>query len=87
MIQLTETTACKMRDQLRDAKYDNKITGIEITDKLCKIKMPKWLQAQIIEMAEYMKYERCTDATEQAMLNAVYFHILDEVLAKEKNVN
>jgi hypothetical protein len=79
MIQLTNTTACKIRDNLKSLWLNNKIKLHEITNRLCKIELPNWLQSQIIEMCDYRKYERCTCPVEQAMFDAVCYHIVVEI--------
>lgn len=79
MIQQTGTPACIMRDELRQARADKKITLEGITQKLSKMELPNWLQAQIIQMAEFRKYDRITCPIEQAMLSAVCSHIITEI--------
>jgi hypothetical protein len=79
MNKLSGTTACKMRDILIVARHDKKITLKQITKRLCDMPMEKWLQAQIIEMVEYRQYDRITCPVEQAMHDAVCYHIVCEI--------
>ena len=85
MIQLNDTSACLMRDELIKARYDKKITLKQITDRLCELDIPDWLQSQILEMTDYRKYERTTCAVEQAMEAAVCYKIVEKLLKEEKN--
>jgi len=79
MIQLTGTTACLIRDKLIEARNNKKITPTQITDRLSKRKMEEWLKGQIIEMVEYRQYDRITCPIEQAMHDAVCYHIVCEI--------
>lgn len=84
MIQMIGTAACEMRDRLIIARREKKITLAKITDKLSKIELPKWLQSQILQMVEYRKYDRITCPIEQAMEAAVHYHILNDIIDKQK---
>ena len=68
-----------MRDELKKLRFEKKITLIEITDKLSKMELPKWLQSQILKMYNYKKYERTTCPIEQSMEAAVNYHIIKEL--------
>jgi hypothetical protein len=82
---LEGTAACTMRDELKKARYEKKITLKEITDKLSKMELPTWLQGQILQMTNHRKHERITCPVEQAMEAAVSSHILNELIAEEKS--
>jgi hypothetical protein len=82
MNKLTGTTACLIRDKLIDARHNKEITLKQITDRLCERGMENWLMAQIIEMVEYRQYERITCPIEQAMHDAVCYHIVCEIREK-----
>jgi len=84
MLAQQNTSACKMRDELIKARYEKKITPSEITDRLSKINIPDWLQAQIIQMVNYRKLERLTCAVELAMEAAVCRIILEEIINQNK---
>lgn len=83
-LQLEGTTACALRDKLKEAFYQKKITLKEITDKLCKIVLPEWLQAEILQMVSHNQYKRCTCPIEQCMEKAVHYFILKQILDEEK---
>lgn len=85
MIQLNDTSACLMRDELRSAWLNKKITLTQIKDRLCKLEIPEWLQSQILEMVEYRKYDRITCPIEQAMEAAVCYKIVQKLIKEEKN--
>jgi hypothetical protein len=72
-------SACMMRDELKKAWYERKITLADITTKLSKIDLPTWLQSEILHMVNHLKYDRCTCPVEQAMESAVHHHILNEI--------
>jgi len=83
-MQLQNTPACKMRDALWVATFSNKvITRKEITDRLSKIEIPDWLQADILQMADHRKYERLTCPVEQAMEAAIHYKIVDELVKNQ----
>jgi len=82
-----KNSACLMRDKLIEARRKNKITLKEITNKLCKIEMPMWLQSEILQMTNYKKYERITCPIEQAMEAAVNYHILNEIMRENTLLN
>jgi hypothetical protein len=71
--------AILIRDGLLKAKIENKITCKEITLKLSKLELPKWLQSEILQMVNYKKYDRITCPIEQAMEAAVNIHIIKEI--------
>lgn len=73
-----------MRDALIRERLSQKITLKQITNRLCKIQLPEWLQGQIMEMAEHNKYNRATCPVEQAMLSAVCYHILDKIIKEDR---
>lgn len=77
---LEGTSACKMRDELLKARSEKRINLKEITDKLSKLEIPKWLQSEILQMSNHRKYDRITCPVEQAMESAVAFHILKEIM-------
>jgi hypothetical protein len=77
---LEGTAACSMRDELKKARFEKKITLKEITDKLSKMELPKWLQSQILQMSNHRKYDRITCPIEQAMEAAVNYHIVNELM-------
>ena len=83
-MKLQGTPACTMRDELIKARYANKITLKEITDKLCKTYIPEWLQSDILKMVKHNQYKRITCAVELAMQTAVCVKILDEILKEDK---
>lgn len=80
----TGTAACDMRDELSKARYDGKINLQEITDKMSKIEIPKWLQSQILQMVKYRIHDRCTCPIEQAMEAAVHYKIIEELMISER---
>ncbi len=82
MIQLTNTAACVMRDELKKARYSGKISLKEITNRLIKTEIPDWLQSEIIQMRSFRKYERLTCPVELAMEAAVNYKILKDLLSK-----
>lgn len=82
---LQGTSATIMRDELKKEWFSKRIKLHEITDRLSKLEIPYWLRGQIIEMSEYRKYDRIKDDIEEAMINAVFYHIVKELLQKEKN--
>ncbi len=84
-MQLTGTTACKMRDELLKARSQKKITLKEITDRLCKQHIPEWLQGQIIQMTNHNRNKRITCPIEQAMEAAVSYKILLQVIKESKH--
>ena len=79
MNKLTGTTACSIRDKLIAARHNKEITLKQITDRLSNMEMPMWLQGQIVEMVEYRQYDRITCPVEQAMHDAVCYHIVCEI--------
>ena len=81
---LQGTTATIMRDKLKDEWFGKRIKLHEITDRLCKLEIPEWLRKQIIQMSEHRKYDRVKDDIEEAMIDAVYYHIVKDLLKKEK---
>lgn len=81
-ITLEGTSACKMRDELKKARFEKGVKLKDITDKLSKTEIPKWLQSQILQMANHNKYKRITCPIEQAMVAAVCYHILNEIIQK-----
>ena len=83
---LEGTSACKMRNELQKARGEKKITLKEITDKLSKMELPKWLQSEILQMVDYRKYDRTTCPVEQAMEKAVCFHVLNEIMNADASV-
>lgn len=80
---LEGTAACSMRDELKKARFENKITLKEITDRLSKMELPKWLQCQILQMSNHRKYDRVTCPIEQAMEAAVNYHIVKELMDED----
>ena len=80
---LEGTAACLMRDELKKARFEKKITLKEITDKLSKMELPKWLQSQILQMSNHRKYDRITCPIEQAMEAAVNYHIVNELMNED----
>jgi len=80
---LEGTAACSMRDELKKARFEKKITLKEITDKLSKMELPKWLQSQILQMSNHRKYDRITCPIEQAMEAAVNYHIVNELMNED----
>lgn len=83
---LEGTSACKMRDELLKARSLKKITLKEITDKLSKLEIPKWLQSEILQMSNHRKYDRITCPIEQAMEAAVNYHIVNELMNEDVSV-
>ncbi len=83
-LQQQGTAACKMRDDLIEARYAKKITLAQITDRLYKQDLPDWLQSQIIQMVRHRYTERITCAVELAMEKAVNMKIIDQIKAEEK---
>lgn len=83
---LEGTAACSMRDELKKARFEKKITLKEITDKLSKMELPKWLQSQILQMSNHRKYDRITCPIEQAMEAAVNYHIVKELINEDVSV-
>lgn len=81
---LEGTAACTMRDELKKAREEEKITLKEITDRLSKMELPKWLQGQIMQMTNYRKSDRITCPVELAMEAAVSYHILNELMEEER---
>ena len=79
MLQLTNTSACLIRDKLRNNWLNNKIKLSEITERLSDLDIPNWLQGEIIQMCEYRMYDRITCPVEQAMLKAVCYKIVKEI--------
>jgi len=77
---LDGTAACLMRDTLKKARFEKKITPKEIKNKLSKMELPKWLQGQILQMVNHRQYERITCPIEIAMESAVFYHILNEIM-------
>lgn len=73
---LQNTSACLMRDELQKARLEKRINLKQITDKLCKLDMPLWLQSEILQMVHYNQYKRYTDPIEQAMEAAVNYKII-----------
>lgn len=84
MIFLTDTSACLMRDELYKAISAKTITKKEITERLYKADIPDWLQAEILQMANYRKYDRITDPVEQAMEAAIHRKIIHQLVNKSK---
>ena len=84
MIQLNDTSACLLRDELKSVKFDKKITLKQIEDRLTKTEIPNWLEGEIIEMVEYRKFDRCTSPVEQAMYQAVCNKIVDNLMKSQK---
>lgn len=82
---LEGTAACILRNKLKQARFEKKITCKEITDKLSKMKLPKWLQSQILQMTNHRKYDRITCPIEQAMEAAVCYHIVCELINEEQS--
>ena len=80
MLQLQGTSACIMRDELVKARKAKKITLQGITDKLCLLDIPNWLQSQILQMVSHRKNERITCPVELAMEKAVSYKILQDIL-------
>lgn len=78
------TTATIMRDKLKEEWFSKRIKLHEIKDRLCKIEIPKWLQSQIIQMSEHRKYDRVKDSIEEAMFDAVCYHIVKELMSESK---
>ncbi len=83
MLQLENTSACLMRDRLSKERYAKKITTSQITDRLSKIEIPDWLQAEILQMVNYRKYDRTTCPVEQAMEAAIISKIVEQILKGE----
>jgi hypothetical protein len=79
LMKLTVTTACLIRDKLIKDWHNKKITLSQITERLCEYDMPEWLKGQIIEMVEFRQYDRITCPVEQAMHDAVCYHIVCEI--------
>lgn len=79
------TSATIMRDKLQEEWFAKRIKLHEITDRLCKLEIPDWLRGQIIEMSEYRKYDRIKDCVEEAMFNAVCYHIVKDLLESNQN--
>ena len=75
----TGTPACIMRDILIEAHASKKIKYKEITVRLYEAGIPMWLQQQIVQMCNFNSYKRITCPVEQAMQDAVYSCILDEI--------
>lgn len=77
------TIATEMRDKLKSEWFAKKIKLHQIKDRLCKLEIPEWLRSQIIQMSEYRKYDRIKDCIEEAMFDAVCYHIAKELTEKE----
>ena len=78
--QLTGTSACLLRDRLRSAWFDKRISGPEITRRLATMDLPEWFITEILEMESHNKLNRLTCPIEQAMASAVYIIIIDQIL-------
>lgn len=80
---LTGTAATSLRDALIDAWFAKKITPSQIADRLRKIEIPEFLEAQILQMTAYRRTERITCPIELAMEKAVHGKILDRIIMEE----
>lgn len=78
------TTATLMRDKLKKEWFAKRIKLHEIKDRLCKLEIPEFLRSQIIQMSEYRKYDRIKDCIEEAMFDAVCYHIVKELMEQQK---
>lgn len=78
--QLTGTSACLLRDRLRSAWFDKRISTPEITRRLAAMNLPEWLISEILEMESHNKLNRLTCPIEQAMAGAVYVIIIDQII-------
>jgi hypothetical protein len=78
-LQQENTTACMMRDILKEQWLLKNITLVQITDRLIKKDLPDWMQAEIIQMCNFNKFKRTTCPVEQAMEAAVCVKIIEEI--------